>query len=154
MRFARPPFSISPRRQDSGPLRGFGALIGLEATLLWLLNSRAAKAAKGSSEQGDVVAGIIVALQQQLELLPVPRRFDFLKNAIHRAESRGMQAPDELRPSRKDLIRRHLALESDLNEHCRRGSGHRDWGPTLTHAASTHAQMAYALRIEGRKEIL
>lgn len=65
-----------------------------------------------------------------------------------------MQVPDELRPTRKDLIRRHLALESDLNEHCRRGSGHCDWGPTLTHAASTHAQMAYALRIEGRKEIL
>lgn len=149
MRFARPPFSTSQRRKDSGPLRGFGALIGLESTLLWLLNSRSTAT---GPEQGEVVAGIIAALQQRLEFLPAPRRFDFLKIAIQRAESREMQVPDELRPSRGDLIRRHSALESDLTELCRQGNGPRDWGPTLTHAASAHAQMAYALRIEERRE--
>lgn len=150
MRFARPPFSTSSRRRDSGPPRGFGTLIGLESTLLWLLNSRATDGR--IAEQGEVVAGIIAALQQRFELLPAPRRFDFLKNAVQRAETRAMQVPEGLRPSRKDLIRRHSALESDLNELSRRWGGHSDWGPTLTHAASAHAQMAYALRIEARRE--
>jgi hypothetical protein len=150
MSFARRPFSTSRRRNEAGILRGFGALIGLESTLLWLLNSRSSEGR--SAGQREVVAGIILALQQRFELLPVPRRFDFLKKAVQRAESREPQGPGALHPSRGDLIRRHSSLESDLNDLRIRWGADRDWGPTLTHAASAHAQMAYALRIEGRRE--
>lgn len=97
------------------------------------------------------MAGIIAALRQRLELLPIPRRFDFLSKAVHRAEDRETQVPAALRPSRGDLIRRHSAMESDLNELRTRWGAHRDWGPTLVHAASAHAQMAYALRLDERK---
>lgn len=147
MRLHRRTFSATPRRR--GPNRGFGALIGEESTLLWLLNSQPMGGRSG--EQCEVVAGIIAALQQRLELLPSPRRFDCLKNAVQRAKCRESQMPDALRPSRGDLIRRHSALESDLNDlrvHC---VADRDWGPTLVHAASAHAQMAYALRLDERK---
>lgn len=124
-------------------------MIGQESTLLWLLNSQSAGGRRG--EQCEVVAGIIAALQQRLELLPIPRRFDYLKNAVQRAESREAQVPEGLRPSRGDLIRRHGALESGLNDLRVRWGAHGDWGPTLVHAASAHAQMAYALRLEERK---
>lgn len=147
MRFYRQKFSASPRRR--GPTRGFGALMGKESTLLGLLNSQ--PAGGRNTEQRVVVAGIIAALQQRLELLPVPRRFDFLKRAVQRAECREPLPPAALRPARGDLIRRHSALEHDLNELRIRWGADRDWGPTLVHAASAHAQMAYALRLDERK---
>lgn len=147
MRFYRQKFAAPLRRR--GPTRGFGALIGEESTLHWLLNSQPAGGRSG--EQREVVTGIIAALQQRLERLSVPRRFDFLRNAVQRAEGRETQMPEVLRPARGDLIRRHSALGSDLNELRVRWGADRDWGPTLVHAASAHAQMAYALRLDERK---
>lgn len=123
-------------------------MIAQESKLLWLLNSQTAGARSG--EQGEVVAGIIAALQQRLEFLPVPRRFDFLKKAVRRAERRETQMTG-VGPTRADLIRRHSALEADLTDLRIRWSADRDWSPTLVHAASAHAQMAYALRLDERK---
>lgn len=150
MKFLRRQPGLPFRAREPSSICGFGALMNRESTLLWILNSGGTVGT--SPEQCAIVAGIIAALQQRFELLPAPRRFDFLNNAVHRANSRGAQTGVGRGGSRHDLIRRHRALEGDLNALKAQWAQHRDWAPTLTHAAAAHAQMAYALRIQARRE--
>ena len=144
-------FTLSvPRRQTTSTLRsGVGALMERESTLLWLLNSCASDVR--TKEQSEIVSGIIAALQQCVASLPVPERFDFFKNVVRRAESREVQPPSELRPTRRDLIRRHRTLEADWNALKAQWGGHRAWASTLKHASAAHAQMAYALFVDARQ---
>lgn len=139
----RKPTLRKPAKGAKTPVSGWGALLTDESVLLWILKSDATDGA--TPEQGEIVAGIISALQQLLERLPVPRRFDYLAPGVHRAQARQATVPPARRDSRRGLIRRHRRLQVVLSQLRQQRPGDGDWATILTHAARAHGDMADGL---------